>query len=325
VLALGAIGTVYAFAAGILTPSWRGAAGALAVVLPLAAMTRLMFSRRLAVAVLLLQLLLVPEIALLAFAAGAGEWPRSRSWIPIAVFVAVCELVFFAVAFMNLRLRSNLTTATLTLVDRFDHRALLATTLMVLALSGILLVFDPWFAVLNLVANAAWVGVWIPRRWRTIEYEQSVVEINAPPHRVFAFATDPANWPQCRSDVEVVSVVPPGPLATGTRYTLRRRLGTVRAGRQLELVTGYVVTDLVPAKRYAVMTVERPLELGVVEFDGTGSGTRITLHFHGVTRLAQAVSGTRFTIARDLAARHAVDAERYARLKELVEGAIDPA
>jgi len=325
VLALGALGAIYAFAAGLLKPDWRGAAAALAVVLPLAALLRIVMSRQLTVLVLAMQLLFVPELALIAFAAGTGQVPQMRVWFPLAVFVIFCELLFTVLVFMNYRLGSNLKTVTFAMSDRVDDRALLARTLTVLALSAILFAFDPWFGVLNLVANGAWICLWIPRRWRTVEYEMGTVEISGSVDHVFAFATDPANWSQYRSDVEVENVEPPGRLAAGTRYTLRRRLPVMRGGRKLELVTNYVVTDLVPAQRYSVKVPERPMELAITEFEGDESTARIRFHGYAVLRLSQAIAGVMLNLSRDLASRRAADLKTYGRMKELLEVSGRPA
>jgi Polyketide cyclase / dehydrase and lipid transport len=151
---------------------------------------------------------------------------------------------------------------------------------VVVAMSFVVLPFEPGFAVANVVATAIWFVLWIPRPLRLVASETSY-ELAAPPERVFTFISNPANWPLYLSDVELADVRPAGPLAVGSEIVTRRRL-EIRGLRGPRLLIPQtieaveVVTRLVPGKVIASRRSDGVDAEATVELHAIDAGTAVS-------------------------------------------------
>lgn len=101
----------------------------------------------------------------------------------------------------------------------------------------------------------------------------STIEIASPPSEVFAYATDPARFPEWQADVVDVRVDGPASPAKGSRFTTTRRIsGTERT------MTQEITEDEAP-RRWAARGVDGPVRptatITVEPLDG-GSRSRVT-------------------------------------------------
>ena len=100
---------------------------------------------------------------------------------------------------------------------------LLAWPCVVVAISSLVFPFEPAFAVANILLNALWFLMWIPRSLRRMVNTDSY-ELPASPERVFAYVSRPANWPLYRHELQSAEARPDGPLREGTEIIARRRI-----------------------------------------------------------------------------------------------------
>jgi hypothetical protein len=219
-------------------------------------------------------------IPLLGWATYA-VWPRPlgsfdsiRVGLPFAGFAAaliVAGVVLRIAAWHATTFASILRQAPLTLI---------AWPCMVVAIASLVAPFEPGFAVGDVAATGIWYLVWIPRPLRRLATRTSY-EVAAPPERVFAFITDPFNWPRYRGDIDSVDVRPAGPVVVGSEIRTRRRLDLrgLRGPRMLVptlVETVEVVTQLVPGALVASRRtdgVDSEASASVTAIDG---GTAVT-------------------------------------------------
>ncbi len=62
------------------------------------------------------------------------------------------------------------------------------------------------------------------------------IAIERPIEEVFAYVSDPSNFPSWNSAVQVVRPTSPGPRCVGSTYSMERQLPTGRATNRLEIV-----------------------------------------------------------------------------------------
>src|SRR5712691_12887872 len=127
-----------------------------------------------------------------------------------------------------------------------------ATACFVLAVSVYLYIFEPLFAVANLVAGLAWVLVWVPQHFRRASVYVSL-EVQAPPERAWDFLVDATNARQYEEGLQDLSVSPEGQLRVGSRLRSRRRVPLVRPWlkvTELNMEMESQVTELVPGSSY---------------------------------------------------------------------------
>jgi uncharacterized protein YndB with AHSA1/START domain len=97
------------------------------------------------------------------------------------------------------------------------------------------------------------------------------IDIDAPPERVFAYLTDPANLPAWQ-DAEEVRQLTPGPVGAGTRF---REVHKAMGVRRVE-ITEVVIFE--PGRRFEIRVVDGPPVDGRWDFEpAAGGGTRLTL------------------------------------------------
>jgi carbon monoxide dehydrogenase subunit G len=101
-------------------------------------------------------------------------------------------------------------------------------------------------------------------------YEHTV-EIAQAPEEVFAFVTDPVNYPQWQPSLVAIEPHTPGPLRVGSEATEVRRF----LGRELE--TTWTCVEHEPHSRSAIECHDGPVPFkGTFILEPTGGGTRFT-------------------------------------------------
>src|SRR2546421_8367531 len=141
--ALLVLAALYTAAAGLIEGARLVAVG-VALVLTAAALVGLVRLDRVTALVLVLQLLLVPELALLAFIIRPVALPPLSNLLPLGVFIAVCEVAFIGL-WMARRLLLKPVISLRTL-DRIDDLAVAARATQLLVFTAALVVFEPLFA-----------------------------------------------------------------------------------------------------------------------------------------------------------------------------------
>jgi uncharacterized protein YndB with AHSA1/START domain len=101
---------------------------------------------------------------------------------------------------------------------------------------------------------------------------ENSVDIEMPPEKVFAFATDPASTALWAGPVAESKQTSEGPLGVGTTSTRVTQI----LGRSME--SDYEVTEYEPNSKYSAKTTSGPLPIiETLLFDATESGTNVTL------------------------------------------------
>jgi carbon monoxide dehydrogenase subunit G len=97
------------------------------------------------------------------------------------------------------------------------------------------------------------------------------IEIGAPRDEVFAFVTDPANYPRWQPSLVEVRPHAPGPLSVGSEATEVRRF----LGREVE--TTWTCVEHEPNRRSAIVCDEGPVPFtGTFVLEPLGRRTRFT-------------------------------------------------
>jgi carbon monoxide dehydrogenase subunit G len=97
------------------------------------------------------------------------------------------------------------------------------------------------------------------------------VEIGRPPEEVFAFVTEPANYPRWQPSLLEVRPHSHGPLRVGSEATEVRRF----LGRELE--TTWTCVEHEPSRRSAIESDDGPVPFrGTFLLEPAGGGTRFT-------------------------------------------------
>jgi uncharacterized protein YndB with AHSA1/START domain len=143
---------------------------------------------------------------------------------------------------------------------------------------------------------------------------QTSIAIDRPLEQVFAYVSEPVNFPSWNSAVQVMRPTAAGPRDVGSTYSMERQLPTGRATNQLEIAV------LDAPREFAIRTTEGPTPfLYRYRFAADGIGTFV--QFDGQVELT-AVAAVIHTIARR-AVEHGVDAN-LATLKLILEDPLAP-
>lgn len=300
------------------TEFWQICCASLAIVFALAAVIRFVRTPRWHVAVLLAQLLIIPEPALVVEVLRPGPLPNSNELLAIVGVTAVAAFVAMGVSLWR---RRKLMAGAVEVVslERQQRAAFVARALTILMISGLLFAFAPWFAVANLVANAAWIAIWIPGRLRRIDIAVAQ-DIAAPPHAVFEAATDTTSWLGTKDGS--VTVEPAGPLRVGSRLMSRQSLHRLSSNPRLAryLETTSVVTSVMTDQGYATVLAGHPDITGGLDLSAASGGTRATSWSKSRLSVTEAASGLAWELPAVIATRQAEIRERLTRLKQAAEG-----
>ena len=174
-------------------PVWQLAAGFLAVLMVVIGAVSLIRYSRPVMLVILGFVLLIPALGWAAYAFVPGPPPSFGPLLWLAFIPALAGLAggVWMLAWMSAR-RDALTFAN---IELLSNGTLVVYASLILALSGVLALWQPVYAIANVAVTAVWLVAWAPRRLRATRIE-SAVEIKAPLARVYSFLADPSNWPQ---------------------------------------------------------------------------------------------------------------------------------
>ena len=298
---------------------WQLVAGFTAVLLVLSAAIGLARYPRPIMGIVLGLLLAIPTAGLVAYAAIPGPSPELDSRSELAFIPVLAGLG--AGVWMLVWMRRRRAALTLSSVERLSNGAVVMWAGVVVGVSDLLSLFEPGFAIANLVLNAAWVLLWVPRPLRRLTSERSV-EIKAPRTKVFAFVAEPSNWPLYVEDLVSVTVRPQRPLATGSVISqVQRYQSGIRGPRLLpEMIeTTLVVSLVIPGELIRQQVADRPSNETAFEFADSDGGTRITTRASAVVPFRLAVFGAILATRSQRSARRAKAERTLARLKALLE------
>jgi hypothetical protein len=296
-------------------------AASLAIVLVVGWVVLVLRYRWWGVAVVSALTLWLPAVGFAVYALTPGQPPADAVVLYLVALVYLAVIVAAAMRFRVGRKRGPkpLIYASASETRRFQRVG--GRALLVLSLSSLVFLAEPGIAVANLALNAAWMAVWIPRRCRTRQVENSVV-VSVAPERAFEFVTNLKNWPLYHDDLELVEVTPDGPLAIGSEYVARTAIPQAlqdSSHRQIE--TRNRVIAMVPGSSYTVTWSDEPGWVSRTDFVQVDSGTRITNKRTMTVSFPQASEGVMLNLPRALAAARVADERRNARLKEVLEQA----
>jgi len=211
----------------------------------------------------------------------------------------------------------SVTTARITFVNR---HIVVARYCLVLGVSGYVAQFEPWFGVANLAANAVWVAIWIPKRWRAKEFGVSA-GVRADPETTFRFLIDPSNWTRYQSDLEAVIAHPEGPLGLGSEFTTRRRFATASSGSPptpTSLEAHFKVIAMT-SKSFTAGLLGRG-DRSTTDVQKSGFATRVTGRGYWLLPVTDALLGHALEMQTSLKARTATSLQNYRRLDEILAG-----
>jgi hypothetical protein len=273
--------------------------------------------RPLNVVVSMFQILLVPMLGLAFYVVTVGPPPQS-TWLVWPAVALVTGAVVLAVLniWLNRTLRSGLITYRM-LADQHGL-ALLVRICAILGFSGYLYIFEPFFAVLNVAANAAWAGIWVPRRWRAIATEDSI-EVAADAEQVWKVLSEPGSWPLWQVGLAAVSAEPAGRLAVGTRLTSRRTrtLPTPKQGPPPTIESRSTIIELQPGSSYTARSLDRDATT-TFEVRPADTGTLIRTRSDQAISVLAGMLGGGLEIPAATKTFQATTAQSLARLQELI-------
>lgn len=269
--------------------------------------------------VLLAQIMLVPEAALLVAAIHPGPIPDPNILLPIVAVTGAAAFLAMAWSFYERRMMRR-PSVPIAVVKSQNLAAMASRLLVVLMLSGFLFTFAPGFAVANLVLNAAWLALWMPRRLRHIDFEV-IEDVKAPVPTVYAAMIDSARWNGVVDGSVVVE--PPGSLKVGSRIVRRRQLRPMSRDPKMAgyLESQSVVTSMQSDRSYTVQLMGHPENTAGCDFIAVAGGTRVRSWSRGMLTLREATAGLSFELPRTVAMRKAEMSKTVERLRQSVEAA----
>ncbi len=300
-------------------PFWQLTAGLLAVLFVfIGAVAFVRFPRPLMLVTLVL-ILAIPTLALGTYALAPGPVPQLGALLWLAFIPALAGLA--AGAWMLAWMAQRRDSLNLSQIELMSNGLLVAFGGLVLALSDVVALWQPWFAVANLLLNMGWAAVWIPRRPRESNTESSV-DIYASRSRVYEFIADPLNWPRYQEGLVSVAVQPPGALAVGSVVKVKSRYEShVRGPRMLPDVieTTSTTTAVEPGRSISMQIADRPSSTASTAFEDAGGGTRITTRASTLAPYRLAVFGALIELRSQRGERLARAQRNLSRLKEILE------
>lgn len=300
-------------------------AGVLAILLVVVWVVLILRNRWWGVLVLSTLSFALPALGLAVYAIAPGPSPSQAALLVLAAVLYLVGLVLLGWRFtFGRRWRSSTLIYTAASETKRNLRGVAGRAFLVVWLSGLLFLIEPGLAIANLAINAAWMAIWIPRRWRTRQVQNSV-QIAVAPERAFEFVTNPKNWPRYNPDLELVAVTPDGPLVAGSEYVTRtvipKPLQTT-SHRQVE--SRHRVSAMAPGSSYTVTWSDQPGLVSRTDFVPVDSGTRITNTRTMTVSFLEASIGVTLNLPRALAVAREMEDQRNARLKEALEQAPSP-
>lgn len=298
---------------------WQVLAGVVAVALVAIAVRLLRRSRRPNQIPLVLLLVPIPAagFAFYAFKPGPPPAVTLATWVGSILLALAIYPAFWGRRAGELRRASTVTSRDITSVNR---RSLAWRGCAVLGVTVYLFMFEPWFAVANLAAIAAWMAMWIPTARRRMRFEVSR-EVRASAEATVGFLVEPINWSRYRSDIEAVTWKPDGPLALGTEVTMRRTIprigpeetawpGSIDERLRITRITGTSFTAVMLDRNATVTTSVR----------SERSATTITGQSEWITPFADAILGLALEEKAAVESARQSMLQSYERLDGLIGG-----
>lgn len=196
---------------------------------------------------------------------------------------------------------------------------LLALDAAVVGAASFLAIWQPEFAVADIVGNVIWAFAWLPPGQRTTDAQASV-EIAAARSRVFRFLADASNWPKYQESTDSVQVEPPQPLVEGSRVTVIRS-GPDFRGRPLSATTTvtYFVDELVPDSSVGMVMLGHLDNRITWRLSDSPTGTTFATRAWGVVPYPLAVFGLMLEFWQYWNLRMSRVERTHARLKQLLD------
>jgi hypothetical protein len=300
-------------------PVWQVTAGFLAAILVFIGVVSLVRYSRPVMLIILGFVLLIPAAGWAAYAFVPGPTPNPGPLLWLAFIPAIAGLAagMWMLAWMSAR-RDALTFAN---IELLSNGTLVVYAAVIIAISDVLALWQPVWAIANVGVSILWMLAWTPSRLRETRIE-SAVDIKAPVARVYGFLANPHNWPAYQEGLEVVAVRPPGPLAAGSEVVLRQRYDShIRGPRLLPEVieTTSVVSALTPDRELTTHLAGRPQSTATLEFSATTEGTTVRSVARSLAPYRLAVFGALIELRTQRGERRARAQRSLARLKELLE------
>jgi len=299
---------------------WQLSAGFLAAMLVFIGAVSLVRYSRPVMLVILGFVLVIPAAGWAAYAVVPGPAPHPGLLLWLAFIPAVAGLAVgvWMLAWMSAR-REALTFKN---IELLSNGTLVVYAALIIALSDVLALWQPVWAIANVCASGVWLLAWAPARLRETRIE-SAVDINAPLARVYSFLVDPNNWPRYQEGLEVVSVRPPGPLAAGSEVVLRQHYDSHIRGPKLlpEVIeTASVVSAVTPERELTMHLANRPASTASFVFASAGEGaSTLRSVARSVAPYRLAVFGALIELRTQRPERQARARRSLSRLKELLE------
>ena len=300
-------------------PFWQLSAAFIALLFVLAAVAGVARYPRPVMGVLLFLLLALPTTGLVAYAIVPGPTPRVGPVLWLAFVPALAGVA--AGVWMLAWMAAHRSTLTMANVEMLSNGTLVAFAGFVLAVSGLVALWQPGFALANVLLNCGWALAWAPRSLRRNAVEAQV-DIGAPRARVYSFMAEPANWLRYQEGLEAVAVRPEGPLAPGTEVTVTQRYDTHVRGPQLlpgVMSTTSVVDVVEPERLLATHIKGRPDARSEWVFTEAGEGTAITARATAVAPYRMAIFGALVELRAQSGERRARARRTLERLKDILE------
>jgi hypothetical protein len=293
-------------------------AGAIAVALTLLVVVSIIRWRLPSATAIFLLIFAVPAAAFATYAIRSGPAPNLTAVAVLAVILYAAGVVVVAYGIVR-RLRRGKPSVWVMVTDaRRQMAGLIARWLLVLWISALVFLFEPAFAIANLAVNALWMVAWLPRRFRTWS-SRVETDITAPPERVFEFVSDVRNWKLYRDDVELLSVKPDGPLASGSEYVARVAIPESMRRTSYRAIEGRCrVADMVPGQSFAIRLLDQDSMVRTV-VEPTVSGTRLSRTTQTTMGLLRAWSADMFNNRAMYRAMRPREQRNNQRLKQLLE------
>ena len=198
-----------------------------------------------------------------------------------------------------------------------------AATLAIASASVPLALATPAWALMVLIATAAWVVVWWPTALRLYTLTSTIV-IARDPASVFEFVSDLRNAPKYYFMYDqTVEKVTPGPIGPGTEFRghVNLRVSTIpEIGQDTSFDGTERILEFEPNRRLVstVSSGRRP-NLDTTTFEEVAGGTRVTHRFEHLASYGSALYGVPL---RSGAAHRRMKANRklaWARAKQILE------
>lgn len=183
---------------------------------------------------------------------------------------------------------------------------------LIVAFSGT----QPRLALVTVGVTAAWVGLWAPKRFRTLRVESEMV-VQCHAEEAFDFFADPRNEPRYQALVDYVEQLSPERIGVGSVF---RAWVNIPSDLQpgLQLVIEEEITEFFRPQFFAVRIVGHT-DGTRLTFIPTDGGTRVHAVYEGLIEFEAALLGGVFR--RQLARRRILDARRsaWAEAKAILE------